>query len=53
MLENSSKNLLQTLIDDEKKINKKLYSAGPYWDYKCKKIYNQIKVLIFRFLMIL
>jgi len=42
MLENSSKNLLQTLIDDERKINKKLYSAGPYWDYKCKKIYNQI-----------
>jgi putative sugar O-methyltransferase len=42
MLENYSKNLLQILIDDEKKINKSLYSAGPYWDYKCKKIYNQI-----------
>ena len=42
MLNDASKNLLQTLINDEKKVNKKLYSAGPYWDYKCKKIYNQI-----------
>jgi putative sugar O-methyltransferase len=42
MLENYSKNLLQTLIDDEKKINKNLYSAGPYWDFKCKKIYKEI-----------
>lgn len=42
MLENYSKNLLQTLIADEKKIDRNLYSAGPYWDYKCKKIYNQI-----------
>lgn len=42
MLENYSKNLLQALIDDEKKVNRNLYSAGPYWDYKCKKIYNQI-----------
>ena len=42
MLENYQKNLLQTLIDDEKKINKNLYSPGPYWEYKCKKIYNEI-----------
>jgi putative sugar O-methyltransferase len=42
MLENYSKNLLKALIDDQKKINKNLYSAGPYWDFKSKKIYNQI-----------
>lgn len=26
--------LLKSLIKDEKKINKLLYSSGPYWDYK-------------------
>ena len=37
-----SKNLLDLLVYDEKKINKNLYSAGPYWNYKCKKIYNEL-----------
>ena len=26
--------LLNTLLNDEKKIDRNLYSAGPYWDYK-------------------
>lgn len=36
-------NLLNTLINDEKKENKKLYSSGPYWDYKNKKTILEIK----------
>ena len=32
------KKLLHNLVSDQKKFNKKLYSAGPYWDYKTKKI---------------
>ena len=38
-----SKKLLDILIDDEKKINKKLYSSGPYWDYKNRKTLYEIK----------
>ena len=36
-------NLLKSLINDEKKNAGKLYSAGPYWDYKNLKTINQIK----------
>ena len=36
-------NLLEDLIKDERKINKKLYSAGSYWDYKGSKIIIEIK----------
>ena len=39
----SQKKLLDNLISDEKKFNKKLYSAGPYWDYKAKKIIYWLK----------
>lgn len=34
---------LDQLIKDEKKINKSLYSSGPYWEYKKKKIIYEIK----------
>ena len=35
--------LLDLLINDEKKIDKDLYSSGPYWNYKNKKTINEIK----------
>ena len=35
--------MLDELIKDEKKIDKKLYSVGPYWDYKKKKSIIEIK----------
>ena len=35
-------NLLTTLVSDEKKINKNLYSSGPYWDYKNKRTITEI-----------
>ena len=35
--------LLNELIKDEKKINKILYSSGPYWNYKNRKTINEIK----------
>ena len=35
--------LLDNLIKDERKINKKLYSAGSYWDYKGRKIIIEIR----------
>ncbi len=35
--------LLNLLIKDEKKINRKLYSSGPYWSYKNRKTIYQIK----------
>ena len=35
--------LLNKLIDDEKNINKKLYSSGPYWNYKNSKSIIEIK----------
>ena len=35
--------MLDSLVNDEKKINQKLYSAGPYWEYKTKKILYNIK----------
>jgi putative sugar O-methyltransferase len=35
--------LLEALVKDEKKINKSLYSSGPYWDYKNKKTLSEIK----------
>lgn len=41
-MDKNSKNLLDLLVCDEKKINKKLYSGGPYWNYKCKKIYDEL-----------
>ena len=37
------RNLLETLIIDEKKTNRKLYSSGPIWDYKNKKSIYQLK----------
>ena len=36
-------NLLDLLIKDEKKINRKLYSSGPYWNYKNLKSIIEIK----------
>ena len=41
------KNLLRILLEDEKKTDKSLYSAAPYWDYKTKngpKIGNSLRV---------
>ena len=35
--------LLAELIKDEKKSNKKLYSSGPYWEYKNRKTIYEIK----------
>ena len=35
--------MLDELIKDEKKIDKNLYSVGPYWDYKRKKTIIEIK----------
>ena len=37
-LAGSQKDLLKNLLFDHKKNTSKLYSAGPYWDYKTKKI---------------
>ena len=37
------KTLLNLLVKDEKKHNSKLYSAGPYWKYKTKKILYCLK----------
>lgn len=36
-------NLLNELIKDEKKINRLLYSSGPYWDYKNRRAILEIK----------
>ena len=35
--------LLNELIKDEKKIDKILYSSGPYWNYKISKAVIEIK----------
>jgi putative sugar O-methyltransferase len=35
--------MLDELIKDEKKIDRKLYSVGPYWNYKKKKAIIEIK----------
>ena len=35
--------LLDELIRDEKKINRDLYSSGPYWDYKNSRAILEIK----------
>ena len=35
--------LLDNLIKDEKKINRLLYSSGPYWDYKNSRSILEIK----------
>ena len=35
--------LLDELIKDEKKVNRILYSSGPYWDYKNKRAILEIK----------
>ena len=35
--------LLNELIKDEKKIDKTLYSSGPYWDYKNSRAILEIK----------
>ena len=37
-LNSNQVNLLNNLLTDEQKVNKKLYSAGQYWNYKTKKI---------------
>lgn len=36
-------NLLNSLIKDEKKVNRELYASGPYWSYKNKKTISEIK----------
>ena len=35
--------LLDLLIKDEKKIDKELYSSGPYWNYKNSRAIIEIK----------
>ena len=35
--------LLEVLLEDEKKIDKSLYSSGPYWDYKNKRTLSEVK----------
>jgi putative sugar O-methyltransferase len=35
--------LLSELIEDEKKIDRTLYSSGPYWDYKNKRAIFELK----------
>jgi len=35
--------LLGELIKDEKKVDRMLYSSGPYWDYKNKRAILEIK----------
>ena len=35
--------LLDLLIKDEKKIDKELYSSGPYWNYKNRRAIIEIK----------
>ena len=35
-------NLLKKLVSDEKKIDRKLYSSGPYWNYKNSKAIIEI-----------
>ena len=35
--------LLEVLLEDEKKIDKSLYSSGPYWDYKNKRTVSELK----------
>ena len=35
--------LLDELIKDERKVNRVLYSSGPYWDYKNKRAALEIK----------
>ena len=42
-LSSSQKNLLDILINDEKKVNNKLYSASPYWKYKTKRSLRYLK----------
>ena len=43
MLSLSDKNLLNSLIQDEKKQNRNLYSAGPYWKAKNSKTILELK----------
>ena len=43
ILNKNQKYLLNALIDDEKKVDKNLYTSGPYWNYKTKKILYWIK----------
>ena len=42
-LNSNQRKLLDALTKDEKAIEKKLYSAGSYWDYKTKKILYWLK----------
>ena len=35
--------LLDQLIKDEKKVNRALYSSGPYWDYKNTKAVSELR----------
>ena len=42
-LKDSNVMLLNELIKDEKKIDKTLYSSGPYWDYKNSRAILEIK----------
>ena len=35
--------LLDELIRDEIKVDRALYSSGPYWDYKNKRAILEIK----------
>ena len=42
-LNENQKFLLDQMVKDEKKQNKLLYTAGPYWNYKTKKILYCLK----------
>ena len=35
--------LLKTLVEDQEKNDKSLYSSGPYWNYKNKRTLSEIK----------
>ena len=43
VLNTNQKALLNSLLEDEKKNDKSLYSPGPYWNYKTKKILYWLK----------
>ena len=43
-------NLLDTLISDEKKCDRKFYSAGPYWKHKNLKTVVEIKKMEYKIL---
>jgi len=48
-----NKDLLQRLLSDEKKINRDLYSAGSYWNYKNLRSTYHIKKMVLKTLEVL